>query len=480
VFVDGRSPPPRHQRGVLRAWRPGTQDNALSGLRIPAAEASRIKHKGVYTAPHPATCGSLSGCCTRASFGIRLYAATRGPEEDVDGMEQSDSFSLGHHVWCVIPVYNNMDTVKAVAMDCRSHIPHVVVVDDGSTDTDVEALFSDSDIAVLRHEKNRGKGRAILTGLRHVEDHGGGFMITIDADGQHCPRDIEKFIPLLQNDDTAIVIGCRKLEDENVPRMASFERELGKFWLWAEAGISVDDCQSGFRAYPVKYLSRMKLCGSHFDFEAEVLARASWAGLKLKTVEIDAGCPEPRPRLSKFRPVVDNFRLGCMHARLVGRRLLPLPHRKLVPSAEWRVDPRVLLHPITMLQGLLKENATPGLLAVSAAVGTFLAALPLIAIHTLVIVYVATRLQLNKVMAVSVQNLCMPPFVPMICIELGYRMRYGRWLTEFTQTTILAELHQRLLEWLLGSLVVAPLAAVLVGGVVFLGARAMQRSAATG
>jgi uncharacterized protein (DUF2062 family) len=127
-----------------------------------------------------------------------------------------------------------------------------------------------------------------------------------------------------------------------------------------------------------------------------------------------------------------------------------------------------------MLKALLKENATPGLLAASAAVGTFLAALPLISVHTLVIIYVATRLQLNKVMAVSIQNLCMPPFVPMVCIELGYRMRYGSWLTDFSSKTILGELHHRLFEWLLGSLVVAPVAAALVGGVVFLGARAIQ------
>ena len=169
-------------------------------------------------------------------------------------------------------------------------------------------------------------------------------------------------------------------------------------------------------------------------------------------------------------PFVDNLRLGCMHARLVGRRLLPFPHRKLVASAEAHLDPRALLHPIRMLKGLLKESATPGLLAVSAGVGTFLAALPLISVHTLVILYVATRLQLNKVMAVSIQNLCMPPFVPMICIEVGYRMRYGRWLTDFSPTVIFGELHHRLFEWLLGSLVVAPVAAVLVGGVVFLGA----------
>jgi glycosyltransferase involved in cell wall biosynthesis len=356
----------------------------------------------------------------------------------------------------------------------------VVVVDDGSTDTDVEALFSGSDIAVLRHEEKRGKGRAILTGLRYVEERGGRFMITLDAYGRHRPRDIEKFIPLLQDDDPAIVIGCRKLGEEDIPKRTSFERESRNLWLWLEAGVSLGDCQSGFRAYPTKYLSQIKLYGSHLDFEAEVLARASWAGLKLKTVEIDACCPDSRSRLSMPRRVVDNFRLACTHARLMGRRLLPFPHRKLVPSDERHLDPRVLLHPIALVKNLLKEDASPGLLAVSAAIGTFLATLPLISIHTLVIVYVATRLKLNTVMAVSIQNLCMPPFVPMLCIELGYRMRYGRWLTDFTTTTILAELHQRLFEWFLGSLVVAPLAAALVGGVVFLGASALRSRAETG
>jgi glycosyltransferase involved in cell wall biosynthesis len=374
----------------------------------------------------------------------------------------------------VIPVYNAKDTVKSVAMECRSRIPQVLVVDDGSTDTDVEALFSGSDIRVLRHEENRGKGAAIRSALRYVKERGGRFMITVDADGQHYPRDLEKFIPLLQDDDTAIVIGCRRFEGENIPRASSFGRKFSNFWLRVEAGISIDDCQSGFRAYPVEHLSQLKLSGSRFDLEAEILARAIWAGLSLRTVPIDVWYPEPRLRITRFRPVVDNLRLTRMHARLVGRRLLPLPHRRLLPSVEKPVDPAVLLHPIRMLKSLLKENATPGLLAMSAAVGTFLAALPLISLHTLVIIYVATRLRLNKVMAVSIQNLCMPPFVPMICIELGYRMRYGSWLTNFSTKTILGELHQRLFEWLLGSLVVAPLAAALVGGVVFLGARAMQ------
>jgi len=391
-------------------------------------------------------------------------------------MQESSHSSL-HHIWCAIPVYNNKDTVEAVALECRARIPQVVIVDDGSTDADLEALFSDSDVTVLTHEENRGKGEAILTALRYVKDRGGRFMVTIDADGQHYPRDLEKFIPLLQDDETAIVVGCRKFEGENVPRASAFGRRFANFWLWLEAGIPVDDCQSGFRAYPVKYLSQLKLSGSRFDFESEVLARAAWAGLQLKTVDIDVWYPEPRLRISSFRPILDNLRLGWMHARLVGRRLLPFPHRRLLPSSETRLDPRALLHPIKMLKGLMKENATPGLLAASAGVGTFLAVLPLISVHTLVILYVATRLQLNRMMAVSIQNLCMPPFMPMICIEVGYHMRYGRWLTEFSPTVIFGELHHRLFEWLLGSLVVAPVAAVLVSGIVFLGAWALQTGA---
>jgi glycosyltransferase involved in cell wall biosynthesis len=389
-------------------------------------------------------------------------------------MERSNHTGLGH-IWCAIPVYNNRETVVSVATECRSRLPQVVVVDDGSTDADVEALFSGSDITVLRHEENRGKGAAILTALEFVRSRGGRFMITIDADGQHRPRDLKKFIPLLQGPDTIVVIGCRDLGAAGFPRSSRLGSQIGNFWLRIETGVSLDDCQSGFRAYPVEYISQLKLRGNHYDFETEVLAKAVWAGLELKTVAIDVWYPEPRLRVSSFRPFLDNLRISRMHAGLVGRRLLPVPHRRLLPSERPRLDLRMLLHPIRLLRSLLEENATPGLLGMSAAVGVFLATLPLIGLHTVVIIYVATRLRLNRVMAVSVQNLCMPPFVPMLCIELGYRMRYGHWLTEFSTKTIVGELHHRLFEWLIGSLVVAPLAAALVGGSVFLGARAIQR-----
>jgi len=388
-------------------------------------------------------------------------------------VKHNNSFSTDH-IWCVIPVFNNKDTVKGVALSCRSYLQHILVVDDGSTDTNVSSLFTDTDIIVLKHETNLGKGKAILTALKHIKAQGGRFMITIDADGQHYPQDLGKFIPLLQKDETNIVIGCRRLHGKHVPRKSRFGKKVANFWLRVETGVSIEDCQSGFRAYPVQYLSQMKLTGSHYDFETEVLARAVWTGLHLKMIEIDAWYPEPQFRISSFKPFVDNMRISLMHTRLVGRCLLPLPHRKLVSDAAGKIDLNMLRHPVKLLKMLLKENTSPSGLAISASVGILLAVLPLISIHTLAIIYVTTRLHLNKVMALTIQHLCIPPFIPVACIELGYYMRHGRWLTDISMDVIFKQFPDRLWEWLLGSLIVAPVFAVIVGISVFFTAKALR------
>jgi len=96
-------------------------------------------------------------------------------------------------------------------------------------------------------------------------------------------------------------------------------------------------------------------------------------------------------------------------------------------------------------------------------------------VHTVVIIYVATRLHLNKPMAVAVQNFYMPPFVPFLCVEVGHCMRYGRWWRDFSWDSVVVNVHQRLYEWLLGSLILAPLYALIAGGAVYTLAAAINR-----
>jgi glycosyltransferase involved in cell wall biosynthesis len=380
-------------------------------------------------------------------------------------------------VWGIIPVYNNAATVRDVALRCRQYLAHVVVVDDGSTDTDVPKLFDGTDIVVLKHSANRGKGAALMTALDHVHDHGGLYMLTIDADGQHYPEDIPALITDLKEPE--IVIGCRDMAVANVPGSSKFGRNFSNFWFRIETGISTGDTQSGFRVYPVKHLKALFLSSKAYDWEVEVLVRAVWAGLVVRSVPIRVFYAPKGVRVSHFRPFGDNLRLSLLHCRLIGRVLMPMPHQQLVPKEKApEFDIKLFKDPRTFFQGLLVEHATPAGLAASAFVSIFLAVLPLLSVHMIVILYVVSRLHLNRVMALAIQNICMPPFVPVLCVEVGHYLLHRQWITEVSLQVIFWQMKDRIWEWLIGSLIVAPVLAAITAVIVYIVSLRLQKERA--
>ena len=384
------------------------------------------------------------------------------------------SFSFDpQKIWCVIPVYNNAGTIHQVAKDCLTHCPHVLVVDDGSTDADLKDALADLPCAVVTHTTNRGKGVAIQTALREVTERGGTQMITIDGDGQHDPRDLPVFVDAIAAHPDAIIIGCRDFKAGKAPRGSRFGRVFSNLWTKIETGLSLRDTQSGFRAYPVDLVRRLPLHGHRYDFEVEILARAAWAGLPVK--EVDISVRYHSDRVSSFRPFKSNAVISLMHTRLVGRRLLPWPHKRLIPKKGPSDAWRLLKSPKVFIRSLLNENTSPAELAAAAAVGTILAVLPLIGFHTPVIIYAAARLHLNKVLATAIQIFYSPPGVPFICIQLGYFIRNGHWWTAFTRQSFTTELHERLLEWAIGSVILAPVYAVIAAGIVYWLATVIQK-----
>ena len=159
---------------------------------------------------------------------------------------------------------------------------------------------------------------------------------------------------------------------------------------------------------------------------------------------------------------------------LVSRRLLPWPHRKLVKPGEtdWK---NMVLHPRKFMALLLKENSSPVELGMATGVGILLATLPLIACHTVAILYVATKLKLNRLLALNVQHLCAPPFVPLACIGLGFYLRNRAWIGREDLRSMASNLPQYFLDWLVGSLVLAPLLGLVAGLLVFRIATTVQR-----
>jgi uncharacterized protein (DUF2062 family) len=145
------------------------------------------------------------------------------------------------------------------------------------------------------------------------------------------------------------------------------------------------------------------------------------------------------------------------------------PHR---PTRAWRL---LLLHPVRLVRALIAEHNRPSTLGAAGAFGALVGTLPLIGLHTVLVYLGARRFMLNRIVALGANQLGMPPIVPALCIEIGYFLRHGTWLTEVSMRTIGREAPQRFWEWLLGSLVVGPVLAIVVGGAIWLLAVLLQR-----
>ena len=366
----------------------------------------------------------------------------------------------------VIPVYNHAGTLREVVVRALDVCSDILVVDDGSVDGSAKAV-RDLPVRFIRHEQNRGKGVAIRTAAKEARRLGMSHIITIDADGQHDPADISRLIPVIRENPLAIVVGNRIFDSKNVPFTSRFGRSFSNFWVRVQTGYSLKDTQSGFRAYPVILFEWLKLHDKRYSFEVEVLVKAAWAGIVLKEVDISVHYPEPSKRISHFRPFMDNLALTILNTRLTMRAVMPIPHRRFIQEQD-DTSRVTILHPIESLKILLRKNVSPERLAVSGGLGVFLGALPLIACQALVILGTANFFRLNKYAALGTSQLCNPPIVPALCIEVGYFIRHGRFLTEISLKTLGYQGLERIFEWIIGALVLGPLMGLFVGGIIYI------------
>ncbi len=380
-------------------------------------------------------------------------------------------------VLVMIPLYNHGGTVRQVAEGVLAQGFDLLVVDDGSDDGGAKNLAG-LPLILVRHECNRGKGAAILTGLARAEAMGKTHLLTIDADGQHDPNDIASILKVQEQDPQAIVVGKRDFQPIFVPWGSRFGRQFSNFWLRVQTGCRLGDVQSGFRSYPVAVLRQLRLRQSGYAFEVEVLVKAAWGGVPLRDAPISVYYPPGHQRISHFDLWRDNLRLTLLNSHLTMRSFLPWPHRKLVGGNS--TDRVSIFNPLRSLRVLLAEHSTPIQLGMAAAVGVFLGTLPLIACHTIAILAVCSFLRLNKVAAVATSQLCMPPLVPALCVETGYLLRHGEFLTEISLQTLGYQALERLWEWLLGSLILAPILALVIGGLVYLMAIGLRWNAEEG
>lgn len=174
----------------------------------------------------------------------------------------------------VIPAYNSAATIADVLGQLGEHRGHVLVVDDGSSD-------GTADIArgavgeVVRHERNRGVGAALWTGIQYARDNGYDRVVTLDSDGQHPPQQVGEFLDALAGNE--LVVGSRFLEEGDGVHDAKLAPNLLAALIVNDAfGVRLADVACGYRAFwcPVDPASQLRLDGWGFLYEQLIASLA--------------------------------------------------------------------------------------------------------------------------------------------------------------------------------------------------------------
>jgi hypothetical protein len=215
-----------------------------------------------------------------------------------DGLAQIKS-----RVAVVIPAYREEKHVGEVVLRTRAQLDRVLVVDDGSSDkTAAHARAAGAEVIV--HPENRGKGETIKTGLRHWLDRQFEFVIILDADGQHRPEEIDRFLNAASNG-AVLVLGNRM---NDVSRMPLLRRIVNRYMskrISRLCGQEIPDTQCGFRMLHRQLIPELLGGAARFDYETEMLIIASRKGFRIQSVPISTVYSD---EVSSIHPVRDTLR----------------------------------------------------------------------------------------------------------------------------------------------------------------------------
>jgi glycosyltransferase involved in cell wall biosynthesis len=181
----------------------------------------------------------------------------------------SDSAAGG--VWIVVPAYNESRRLAITIRNLQAAYPNVVVVDDGSRDDTAQTAF-DAGVWIVRHPLNCGQGAALQTGIDFAVRQGAEFIVTFDADGQHCVDEIDSLIEPLRSGRFDVVLGSRFLGRAlGMPRARWLVLKAGVLFTRIFSRIRVTDTHNGFRAFTRAAAAKIRIQENRMAHASEIL-----------------------------------------------------------------------------------------------------------------------------------------------------------------------------------------------------------------
>lgn len=182
--------------------------------------------------------------------------------------------------WLVVPVYNEATVISGVLAEAMATFPHVVCVDDASTD-DSARLAREAGAVVVRHPFNMGQGAALQTGVRYVlELTDATYLVTFDADGQHRVEDAREMVQRARADGLAMVFGSRFLDKRTKPGF--MRRLLLKSAVWLtnqQTGMRLSDAHNGLRVVRRDAAEALDLQQNRMAHATEIVLQLRRTGL---------------------------------------------------------------------------------------------------------------------------------------------------------------------------------------------------------
>jgi polyprenyl-phospho-N-acetylgalactosaminyl synthase len=184
-------------------------------------------------------------------------------------------------VWLVIPLYNEGTVIGDVVREARRTFPHVVCVDDGSSD-DGAAQAAAAGAVVVRHPVNLGQGAALQTGFEYaLSVPGMRWVVTYDADGQHQVDDVVVMLAMARDEDLDVVFGSRFLDDRTEAGfLKGVVLKLAVGYTNLTTRTRLTDAHNGLRVMSRDVVARVEITQNRMAHASELVHQIGHMGIR--------------------------------------------------------------------------------------------------------------------------------------------------------------------------------------------------------
>ncbi|MEW6285917.1 MAG: glycosyltransferase family 2 protein [Chloroflexota bacterium] len=177
----------------------------------------------------------------------------------------------------IIPVYNEVNNIEEIVkrVQATKRASEIIIVDDGSQDGTREILKKldgKRKVRVILHEKNQGKGAAVVTGMKAAR---GDVLLIQDADLEYNPRDYPVLLQPIEEGLADVVYGSRFLGAPH--RVAMFWHQVANQLLTFMTNVLYDsiltDMETGYKVFRREVVEGMNIRSKRFNFEPEFTAK---------------------------------------------------------------------------------------------------------------------------------------------------------------------------------------------------------------